>query len=149
MADNVDPRTRSMIMSKVKGVDTSPEIKVRRALHSLGFRFRLHLKDLPGKPDIVLPRFRTVVFVHGCFWHGHGCRRSGIPQTNSAYWKAKIERNRQRDAAAQRALAAMGWTVTVIWECELESGIQQLVAELLHKKRAMNASDSGSRREIS
>lgn len=106
-------------MRKVKAKDTAPEKTVRSLLHAMGYRFRLHRKDLPGTPDIVLPSRRIAIFVHGCFWHGHDCPRgSRTPKTNTEYWTAKIDRNKQRDQAAQNSLRASGWTPHVIWECQ-------------------------------
>lgn len=124
MADTVDCLTRSAIMRCIKSRDTSPEMAVRRALHASGLRFRLHRQDLPGTPDLVLPRHRIAVFVHGCFWHWHGCRRCRMPQSNRAYWSAKIARNVARDQAASEALRQLGWRVLVVWECELQRGIE-------------------------
>jgi DNA mismatch endonuclease (patch repair protein) len=116
----MDAATRSRIMRAVKPKDTKPELAVRRALHALGFRFRLHRRDLPGSPDIVLPRHRAVVLVHGCFWHQHdGCRHGVLPRTRRRYWRPKLRRNVARDAEVATALAALGWRVLVVWECEL------------------------------
>ncbi|WP_395667044.1 very short patch repair endonuclease [Methylocella sp.] len=110
---------RSATMRAVKSKDTRPERLVRSLAHRLGFRFRLHRADLPGSPDLVFPGRRAAVFVHGCFWHGHDCRRGArAPKTNAAYWRAKIARNRARDETAAAALAALGWRVLTIWECE-------------------------------
>ena len=110
---------RSATMRAVKAKDTTPELRVRRLLHSMGYRFRLHRKDLPGVPDIVFGRRRRVIFVHGCFWHSHKCRRgSRVPVSNREYWQAKIGGNVQRDAAVIAALKAIGWSVLVVWECE-------------------------------
>ncbi|PZQ11909.1 MAG: very short patch repair endonuclease [Ancylobacter novellus] len=112
---------RSAVMRAVKSRDTRPEMLVRRTAHALGYRFRLHRKDLPGSPDLVFPRFGTAVFVHGCFWHGHECARgSRKPKTNAAYWEAKIARNVARDERAREALEAAGWRVVTLWECELK-----------------------------
>jgi len=112
---------RSRIMRAVKGADTRPELTVRRLAHRMGYRFRLHRKDLPGKPDLVFPRFHKVVFVHGCFWHGHDCARGArVPAQNRAYWIKKVTRNKERDQIAQTALRTLGWDGLVIWECELE-----------------------------
>lgn len=120
-SDVFDEATRSAVMRRVKGRDTTPELKVRRALTALGARYRLHRGDLPGKPDIVMPGRRLAVFVHGCFWHGHDCARgSRVPKDNRDYWVGKIERNRARDANSCEALAALGWRVETIWECELK-----------------------------
>jgi DNA mismatch endonuclease (patch repair protein) len=115
------PEQRSRIMRAVKGSDTAPEMAVRRMVHRMGFRFRLNRKDLPGKPDLVLPRLHRVVFVNGCFWHGHDCVRGArAPKANAEYWRAKIARNRLRDAASLAALKTEGWRAAVIWECELK-----------------------------
>jgi DNA mismatch endonuclease (patch repair protein) len=120
-SDVFDEATRSAVMRRVKGRDTAPELKVRRALTALGARYRLHRADLPGKPDIVMPGRRMAVFVHGCFWHGHDCPRgSRVPKDNRDYWVGKVERNRARDATSREALAALGWRVETIWECELK-----------------------------
>lgn len=117
--DNLTRQQRSFNMSRVRGLHTQPELVVRRALHRLGLRFRLHVTTLVGKPDIVLSRFSTVVFVHGCFWHRHrGCKRAFRPSTNKAFWNKKFERNVQRDKAASMALKRAGWKVFIVWECE-------------------------------
>jgi DNA mismatch endonuclease (patch repair protein) len=111
--------SRSDIMREVKRANTGPEIVVRQALHALGLRFRLHRRDLPGSPDIVLPRFRTVIFVHGCFWHRHpGCRYASTPKTRKEYWLPKFKANVERDAKKEAQLLELGWMVIVIWECE-------------------------------
>ena len=121
MTDVYPAEKRSAVMRRVKGRDTAPELAVRRALTRLGARYRLHRADLPGKPDIVLPGRRLAIFVHGCFWHGHDCARgSRTPQQNRDYWVAKIGRNRARDAASRVALAALGWRVEIVWECDLK-----------------------------
>lgn len=109
---------RSRIMAAVKSRNTTPELAVRSLVHRLGYRFRLHDARLPGSPDLVLPRHRAAIFVHGCFWHGHRCRRGRrVPQTNRAYWLQKRRRNQERDARAIRALRRRGWRVLVVWEC--------------------------------
>jgi len=108
-------------MSRIRCKDTKPEIIIRSLLHRMGFRFRLHRKDLPGKPDIVLPKYKTVIFVHGCFWHGHkGCKRGNIPKSNRGYWITKIQNNIKRDKKHQKELRKIGWKVLVIWECQIE-----------------------------
>ena len=113
---------RSRIMRSVKGRDTAPEMAVRRMVHGLGYRYRLHRGDLPGKPELVFPRLKKAIFVHGCFWHGHPCARGDrAPRTNAEYWRRKIAGNVARDAANLAALQAMGWRRTVIWECELKN----------------------------
>jgi len=115
----VAPETRRRMLA-VRGRDTKPELRVRRVLHAMGYRFRLHRKDLPGTPDIVLPRHRKIVLVHGCFWHGHqDCRRATHPVNNASTWAAKIEGNRRRDRRNLDALSALGWDVLVVWECEV------------------------------
>lgn len=110
---------RSAIMRAVPRKDSKPEILVRRTLHALGYRFRLHARQLPGTPDIVLPKYRIAIFVHGCFWHRHeGCRLSSTPRTRADFWQAKFDRNVARDRAATSALEAIGWRVLIVWECE-------------------------------
>ena len=112
---------RSRIMRAVGRRDTRPELRVRRALHSMGYRFRLHRKDLPGTPDIVLPKYRTCIFVHGCFWHRHeGCKKATTPKSNESFWQEKFARNVLRDEENRRALEALGWNVVIVWECETE-----------------------------
>jgi len=112
---------RSRIMRAVKGVNTTPELAVRRLAHSMGYRFRLHRKDLPGKPDLTFPRLRKVIFVHGCFWHGHDCARGArVPVQNRDYWMRKVARNLERDKDAQSALQRLGWKILVVWECEIK-----------------------------
>ena len=120
MTDIVDTRTRSAMMAGIRGKDTKPEIVVRRFLHRSGFRFRLHRKDLPGRPDIVLPRYRTVVEVRGCFWHRHeDCPFAYVPKSNRDFWLAKFSSNRERDSRNLRRLRDLGWHVIEVWECEL------------------------------
>ncbi len=112
---------RSEVMSKVRGKNTTPERKVRSLLHSLGYRFRLHRKDLPGKPDIVLPKYKAVIFVHGCFWHGHTCSKGEkLPKSNADFWGKKIHDNISRDKKNIEALEALGWKVFVVWECQIK-----------------------------
>lgn len=117
MTDVVDAATRSRMMSGIKGKNTAPEVMIRKALHARGFRFRIHVSDLPGKPDLVLPKYKAVVFVHGCFWHGHQCRYFKIPQTRPDFWLEKIGKNQLRDDVQVSALRASGWRVLVVWEC--------------------------------
>lgn len=107
-------------MSRIHGANTKPERAVRSLLHRMGYRFRLHQKDLPGTPDIVMRSRDTVVFVHGCFWHGHACKRTKMPKSRVDYWTEKIEANRRRDARKRRKLKSLGWNVVVVWECELK-----------------------------
>lgn len=125
MGTNCPTEKRSRIMRAVKGRDTAPEMQVRRLVFGLGYRYRLHRKDLPGKPDLVFIGRRKVVFVHGCFWHGHDCRRGcRTPKTNVNYWRNKLARNRARDAANVAALETKDWRVLVIWECDLRRNVQ-------------------------
>jgi DNA mismatch endonuclease (patch repair protein) len=125
MTDVFAPDKRSAVMRAVKSRDTAPELVVRSAAHALGLRFRLRRDDLPGKPDLVFPARRIALFVHGCFWHGHDCPRGArMPQTNRAYWQAKIGRNMARDAAAASALKRLGWTPLTIWECETRDAVK-------------------------
>lgn len=119
MADIVDSATRSRMMSGIRGHNTRPEILIRSLLHHQGFRFRLHVRELPGKPDIVLPRYHAVIFVHGCFWHGHNCPLFKLPGTRPDFWREKIEQNRNNDSRATDALLADGWRVGIVWECVL------------------------------
>ncbi len=119
MADNLTPAQRRKTMAAIRGRDTAPERAVRSCVHRLGFRFRLHGRDLAGSPDLVLTKRRTVIFVHGCFWHGHRCRRERPrPKTNATYWRTKVERNQRRDAQVLRTLRNAGWRVLVVWECQ-------------------------------
>ncbi|GIW00358.1 very short patch repair endonuclease [Roseiflexus sp.] len=119
MPDVFQPEERSRIMAKVRGENTSPERLVRSLVHRMGYRFRLHCKDLPGKPDIVLPRHKKVIFVHGCFWHQHeGCPHAARPTSNIEYWDRKLDRNMVRDRENLHKLAYLGWNVLIVWECE-------------------------------
>lgn len=120
MPDVVSPETRSRMMSGIRGRDTAPEMVLRRGLHALGFRFRLHVRELPGRPDIVFPRRHAALFAHGCFWHGHDCPLFKLPGTRREFWQTKIETNRTRDAAAEATLLNAGWRVGTIWECALK-----------------------------
>ena len=122
MANSHVPESRRRNMAAIRHKNTTPEISVRRGLHALGLRFRVHDKSLPGRPDIVLKRHKTVVLVHGCFWHHHGCRNSVWPKTRSEFWRAKINDNRRRDRKNERALNKLGWRVITIWECDVRSG---------------------------
>lgn len=121
MSDVLSPAQRHRNMAAIHSTSTMPELKLRHTLWHLGFRYRVNDKRLPGKPDIVLPKYHTVIFVHGCFWHGHkDCLNYTTPKTNTDFWKAKIERNRQRDQVTWRQLEAKGWCVLIVWECELK-----------------------------
>ena len=122
MVDTLTTAQRSERMSRIRSTDTKPELALRKALHRLGFRFRLHGRGLPGKPDIVLPKYHTAIFVHGCFWHRHkGCKVASTPKSNTEFWVEKFERNVRRDAVASEQLEAAGWRVAIAWECELRS----------------------------
>ena len=125
MSDVHSPATRSYNMSQIKGKDTKPELLVRQYLHAQGLRYRLHDKALPGKPDLVLPKYKTIVFVHGCFWHKHeGCRYFVVPKTRTDFWMNKIGRNVANDKRQQAELAAAGWKVLTVWECELKPAVR-------------------------
>lgn len=118
-------------MSQIKGRNTGPELRLRSLLHRAGFRFRLHAKDLPGKPDFVLPKYRTAIFVHGCFWHRHeGCRNATTPSTRTKFWQAKFDGNVERDRRNSAALEAAGWTVITVWECDLKADADLIVEQL-------------------
>ncbi|MDZ7629188.1 MAG: very short patch repair endonuclease [Parvularculaceae bacterium] len=121
--DIFSTKKRSEIMRAVKSRDTKPEVTIRKALHARGFRYRLNDKRLPGSPDLVFPKYRAILFVHGCFWHGHDCARGRrAPKTNARYWREKIARNVKRDASVRAALQRMGWRVKISWECDLQDG---------------------------
>lgn len=133
MADVHDQMTRSYNMSRIRNKDTAPEMQVRRFLYASGFRYRLHVKDLPGKPDIVLPKYKTVVFIHGCFWHGHrNCRYFKIPKTRTVWWRNKISKNKINDTKAAKALRKDGWKVVSVWACRLKpKNIDKTLATLV------------------
>ena len=133
MADRLTPEQRARNMSRIRGKDTKPELVIRRLLHAMGFRYRLHRRDLPGSPDIVLPKHRLAVFVHGCFWHGHQCHLFRWPATREEFWRAKIARNVERDAEAIAALHAAGWRTLVVWECAVK-GAGRLAPEELGER---------------
>lgn len=142
MTDRVPPDVRSRMMASIRARDTQPELIVRRHLHGLGFRYRLVPRELPGKPDLVLPKHRVVVFVHGCFWHGHaGCRFATVPATRTEFWISKIATNRARDHHKETQLKASGWRIAVVWECALkterEVALRQLVAFIRSGRDAM------------
>ena len=140
MTDIVDSQTRSAMMSGIRGKNTKPEIVVRRFLHRMGFRFRLHRRDLPGKPDIVLPRYRTVVEVRGCFWHRHkGCPFAYTPRSNREFWETKLNGNRDRDRRNLRKLGEMGWRVIEVWECELaDDQVLQALPSMIRSTPALS-----------
>lgn len=133
MADVVDVKTRSKMMSGIRSKNSKAEVSLRASLHALGLRFRLHRRDLPGRPDIVMPRHRAVILVHGCFWHRHGCRLSATPASNQEFWQAKFEANITRDARQCQELRRAGWRVAIVWECAIRQtgpdGIAQQLAQ--------------------
>ncbi len=130
MTDHLSKERRSWNMSRIRGKDTKPEIAVRKMLHAAGFRFRLHVKGLPGKPDIVLPKWKTVIFVHGCYWHRHeGCKKATTPKTRKEWWIEKFDKNVFNDFVKRRVLEAQGWRVLIVWECEVKN-VDKLIREL-------------------
>lgn len=134
MADNHSKEVRSMNMSHIRSTNSKPEEIVRKYLFSQGFRYRKNVRKLPGCPDIVLPKYRTVIFVNGCFWHKHDCPRFVWPSSNQEYWKPKIQRNVERDINNKMALQELGWNVLVVWECELKKDVREnRLAELVHE----------------
>ena len=137
MPDVFSKEKRSWIMSRISGSNTKPEIIVRKIIHAMGFRYRLHVRNLPGTPDIVLPRHKKVVFVHGCFWHGHkGCKRSQRPSANSEFWNRKIEQNMARDKKVIKGLQKLGWRPLIIWECKTRNplSLRKILAKFLHRE---------------
>lgn len=133
MADIVSPQKRSQMMAGIRGRDTKPELLVRRELHRRGFRFRLHRKDLPGRPDVFLPKYQATIFINGCFWHGHDCKHFRLPKTNTQFWKDKIERNRERDLIARTRLSELGIRYATVWECALQYSQENVTSELLDR----------------
>lgn len=132
MADTLSPSARSELMARIRGRDTKPEMLVRRLLHAMGYRYRLQVKDLPGRPDIVMRGRRKVIFVHGCFWHLHpDCRLARLPKSHLDFWLPKLEGNRARDLVNVEKLEAMGWRVLIVWECEL--GRKEQLSNILHR----------------
>lgn len=140
--DIISPERRSALMSRIRGKDTGIEVTVRKGLHRLGFRYQLGGARLPGRPDIVLAKYRTAIFVHGCFWHGHDCPLFRLPKTRTEFWRTKIEANRRRDARKSAELLASGWTVETVWECQIrnlaaseaENVIRDLAARINRKE---------------
>ncbi len=131
--DTVNKNTRSYIMSRVRRKDTGPEITLRSELHRFGLRYRLHDKKLPGSPDLVFPRFRAVIFVHGCYWHSHGCYRSTVPKTRRKFWTDKFHTNRLRDINAVRLLIQEGWRVLTVWECAISGKTSRSSASIVQE----------------
>jgi DNA mismatch endonuclease (patch repair protein) len=131
MHDNVPPEVRSRMMSGIKGKDTKPEMILRQGLHKLGFRYLLHDRRLPGKPDMVFPRFRAVIFAHGCFWHGHTCHLFKWPSTREEFWQNKINRNKEVDQSNTFRLKEMGWRIAIVWECSLKGKFRMTSEEVI------------------
>ena len=144
MTDRVSKEDRSRMMAAVRGKNTAPELYVRHRLFAAGFRYRLHVSAMPGRPDLILPRYRTVVFVHGCFWHGHTCARGNRPDNNAEFWNAKLDGNLRRDRRNLEALEAAGWRCIVLWQCDLEAATAQLVTRLRAKRRRGGAKPARS-----
>lgn len=152
MLDFLTAEERSTRMARIHSASTKPELKLRNALWHQGFRYRINDKHLPGRPDIVLPKYRTVVFMHGCFWHGHkGCQTSHIPEINKEFWVSKIARNRERDQEVWRKLEAKGWYVIIVWECQLKKGcldetVERVAKEIVENGEAYRAEQEARRK---
>ena len=141
MADVLTPEQRSFCMSRIRGKDTKPELIVRRYLHADGFRYRLHDNHLPGKPDIILSRYKTIIFINGCFWHGHeNCNRSSIPKTRTQWWANKIEKNKVNDRHVKGELEDLGWKVIVVWTCKLKPSILSMTLSDIKDQIVINIS---------
>lgn len=139
MVDQIPPERRSALMGRIKRKNTGPELRTRKIAHAIGLRFQLHRNDLPGKPDLVFPRWRTALFVHGCFWHQHpGCPRASFPKSRTEYWGKKLRKNVERDALVIPALEELGWSVVVIWECETNDlvGLARILNKYFPLRRA-------------
>ncbi|MDG4476856.1 very short patch repair endonuclease [Thiovibrio frasassiensis] len=135
MVDTLSLKERSERMSRIRGKDSNPEMKLRRLVHGLGFRYRLHVKNLPGKPDLVFPARHAVIFMHGCFWHRHeGCKLARLPKSKLDFWEEKLETNRQRDLSHHQQLLELGWNVLVVWECQLGDpvNVSRIIQEFLN-----------------
>lgn len=133
MTDRITRAQRSEIMSTVRAKNTHPELLIRSALFKMGFRYRIHSKKLPGCPDIVLPKYRAIIFVHGCFWHGHSCKAGKLPSTNSEFWKQKISKNQERDRIISHKLNELGWKILTVWECSLKGSQKKFFNQLILK----------------
>ena len=144
MVDRLTPERRSALMSKIRSKNTLPELKIRSIAHRLGYRFRLHRKDLPGTPDLVFPRLRKVIFVHGCFWHGHYCKRDKMPKSSVRFWSEKIAKNKARDRRNRRGLFRLGWQCQTIWECETKKPDLVLLFEKIDKYLRPRSVDTAS-----
>lgn len=138
MIDHVSKEKRSDIMKRIRGKDTAPELMVRKLIYSLGYRYRLHVKELPGKPDLVFLGRKKIIFVHGCFWHGHNCKKGKPPKTNFDYWLPKLNENQARDARNQTLLESMGWQVLVLWQCEINDtdSLKKIITNFLERASA-------------
>ena len=141
--DTVDSKTRSKIMSRVKGKHTKPELLIRRALHRKGFRYRLHVKNLPGHPDLVFPKYKAIILVNGCFWHDHGCYLSTKPSTRKEFWQEKFQRNKVRDRKNIEYYRKRGWRVLIVWECALKGRDRQDLDEVIFEASGWLKSDTG------
>lgn len=141
MADVFTPQKRSSVMAAIRSSDTKPEVRVRKALHKHGMRYRLHRKDLPGRPDIVFPKQKVAIFVHGCFWHRHGCALSSNPKSRQDYWTEKFARNVERDAQVVESLSAAGWSAITVWECETRKAntLSQAIERIVNTVRSRSA----------
>ena len=133
MADVFSKSKRSNVMSKIRSKDTKPEIKVRKSLHRLGYRFRLHQNNLPGKPDIVLKKYETAIQIRGCFWHCHSCSDGHVPKSRQGYWGPKLENNKIRDRHNDRLLRKLGWNVIVVWECKIEKNVEKEIGRICER----------------
>ncbi|MDR3440593.1 very short patch repair endonuclease [Telmatospirillum sp.] len=140
--DVLTPEQRRLNMSHIRGKDTKPEMLLRRGLHAAGLRFRLHVRDLPGRPDIVFPRYRAIIQVHGCFWHGHGCPLFKMPATRTEFWAEKIARNCARDRRTMEALRAAGWRLLTVWECSLRGPARRMPEDVLERCAAFVRSNT-------
>lgn len=142
MVDVLTPAQRRLNMSRIRGRDTKPEMLIRRGLHAEGMRYRLHNSSLPGSPDIVFPRYKAVIFVHGCFWHGHDCPMFRLPSTRREFWASKIMSNHERDERARNALDLLGWRVLIVWECCLRGPARRTLPEVLDQCKGFVLADS-------
>ena len=136
--DRISKEMRSKIMASIRSCDTQPEMLLRSLLHREGFRFRVHKKSLPGRPDVLLPKYGAVIFVNGCFWHNHHCKFGKIPETRRQFWKKKLEKNKQRDKENAKALTKLGYRVAVIWECALRGNTDHVIQQLVFWIRSRN-----------
>lgn len=142
--DNLTKSQRSLTMSRIRSQGTHPEKKLRSCLHKKGFRFRKNVAALPGKPDIVLPKYKTIIFVHGCFWHQHfGCKKANIPKTNTQYWKDKLKRNVEHDNFIKSRLVEKGWSVKTVWECEIKNNLQEVVESITKRLKCKSQEPHG------